>query len=130
MDKPYIGRWIWRCFIALLYLSCAKQSELPKTLLNNNDCVQSLREKLEENNCLELEYITEDYSDALIRCHREDSLRKNIWDTNWFRFSLVSLHYPDPEVDYFIKTHTICVDKVWRVESYFPQDIIKHESLP
>ena len=64
MKKPFLGRCVWRGFVVLLCLACAKQPELPKPLLNNNDCVQSLREKLEENNCLELQYITEDYSDA------------------------------------------------------------------
>ena len=125
MKKPNLRRFAWGVFVVLFCLSCAKKPELPKTALNSDDCMLSLKEKLEENNCVELQYLTQDYSDVLIRCHRENSLRKNIWDTNWFRVSRIDIYYPDPNVDYFIKTHTICVDNFWRVESYSPEEVAK-----
>ena len=116
--------------IFLFLLTCAKHPTPPERLLSNDDCLQSLRVKLEENDCLQLAYATKDYTDMLIRCYKEDSLRKNMWDTNWFRLSASDIYYSDPEADYFIKEHTICVDGTWRIESYPPDFATKQNIVP
>ena len=116
--------------IFLFLLSCVKQPNLPSYLLSSDDCMTALRDKLLENNCLQLQYATQDYSDVMIRCHRDDSLRSNVWDTNWFRVSAADYYYSDPEADYFVKEHTICLDETWRIESYPPEYAIKQETSP
>ena len=121
MKKANLRRLAWGVFAVLFCLSCAKKPELPKTALNNDDCMLALKEKLEVNNCLHLQYATQDYTDILLRCHRSDSERKNMWDTNWFRISPSDIQYLEPEADYFVKEHTICIDGTWRIESYPPE---------
>ena len=105
----------------ILLLSCMKFSA-PETLMGSENCLLALKQKLEDNGCVELNYITQDYSDALVRCHKKDIDRRNIWDTNWFRMSPIGMVYASPEAE-FVKEHTICVDNIWRIESYDPNDI-------
>ena len=105
----------------MFLLSCVK-SFTPETLMGSENCLLALKQKLEDNGCTELNYLTQDYSDALIRCHRKDIDRRNIWDTNWFRMSPIEMTYGDGEIG-FVESHTICVDGTWRVESYDPNEI-------
>jgi hypothetical protein len=109
-----------------LLLSCVKHVA-PEPLMDNTDCVASLKQKLDENNCFELAYSTRDYSDILMRCHKPDPQRANMWDTNWFRISKINVIYTQAEMT-FIDKHTICLDSYWRVESYKPENVAAGEN--
>ena len=108
--------------LLVFLLSCAKLTT-PQALMDNENCLLSLKQKLEENNCIELSYLTKDYSDSLLRCNKDELDRRNIWDTNWFRVSPIEVVYTPIEAA-FIEEHTICVDNIWRIESYEPSDLV------
>ena len=105
----------------LFLLSCIKLAT-PEPLLDKENCLLSLKQKLDDNNCPQLSYLTKDYSDSLLRCYKDELDRRNIWDTNWFRVSPIQTVYSPAQLE-FIEEHTICVDGKWRIESYKPSDV-------
>ena len=106
--------------VLLTFLSCIKPLNL-KTALDQDNCIESLRAKIEESDCVKLSYmIKNNGSDSVIRCHKDDKDRKNKWDTYAFRLVYSDIPVPAGH-EAFAKRYTVCLDSEWRIEAYPPR---------
>ena len=112
--------------IGLFSLSCGQKkiklensSSEVKDILDNSNCAESLREKMEKSGCSQMRIKHLSEYDVMIRCHKNDNDRNSEWDTNIFRISPKIIIYMGEEGE-LVKKHTICEDKTIRIESYPP----------
>ena len=106
----------------LLFTSCMtnkKQLEIAKTQIYGI-CLEEIEIKLMENGCDNVEYFL-GRDQFVFRCQRPDRMRKNFWDTWWFRITSSIKEWPE-EVINEVRHHTICIDGRHRLEAYPPEN--------
>ena len=106
---------------ALLFAGCIttkKQIEHARGQIIGQ-CLEKIQAKLLENNCNNIEYYR-GHDQFVFRCEKVDKMRKNMWDTWWFRLTSSIKEWP-PEKLAIIEQHTICTDGLHRLEAYPPE---------
>ena len=112
-------------YIVFLLLSCVKKPDLNSATIRDyfgdtNDCVATLEQGLHESDCpMVRHYKTSEY-DIILRCDKLDRKRGEFWDNYVFRISPTSIDYSYAEDREFVRKHTVCVDRLMRVEAYPP----------
>lgn len=91
-----------------------------KNHLSNYNCFKQIEGKLKDNHCVRLE-VYKDGAQVVFRCNKPDRMRRNLWDTWWFRITSPILRLP-PELILEIEKHTICIDSQIRLEAYPPTE--------
>ena len=99
-------------------MSNKKQLEIAKKQIYSN-CLEGVEIKLMENGCNNIEYFR-GRDQFVFRCQRPDRMRKNFWDTWWFRLTSSIKEWPE-EVINEVRHHTICIDGQYRIEAYPPE---------
>jgi hypothetical protein len=106
-------------FLLMLQLAgCANHIKRAKSEIGNaSNCQMALIGKLHESQCGDVIHDTYRWG-VMFRCHKEGE-RGKFWD-NWvFRVSPANLQI-DPDAFATVSSHTICIDKIIRVEAYHP----------
>ena len=83
-------------------------------------CLEEIEIKLMENHCHDIEFFR-GRNQFVFRCAKPDNMRKNLWDTWWFRLTPSTMKHPPEKIDE-IKEHTICIDGRHRLEAYPPDE--------
>ena len=82
-------------------------------------CLEEIEIKLMENNCRDIE-VFRGKEQFVFRCQKPDRMRKNLWDSWWFRLTSSIKKWPDEIIDE-VEHHTICIDGRHRLEAYPPE---------
>jgi len=114
-------------FVIILNLGCVKISHIDnarQTLSKGQNCLQSLRDNVEPL-CNRLDVRQRSNYDIIIRCHKPDENRRNMWDSYYFRLSDPNMSYSDKQKE-IVDQHTICLDGGARIEAYkHIEDVVK-----
>ena len=100
-------------------MSNKRQLEMAKEQIYGN-CLEEIEIKLMEAGCDNVEFFR-GREQFVFRCQRPDRMRKNFWDTWWFRLTSSIKQWPD-ELIAEVKHHTICIDGLHRLEAYPPEN--------
>ena len=79
-------------------------------------CLEEIELRLKENGCYNIEHYKTKNS-LVFRCSKPVNKRKNVWDHWWFRLTSSGMRLP-PEYAEEIRSHTVCIDGMHRLEAY------------
>jgi len=99
-------------------MSNKKQLEMAKTKVIGQ-CIDEIELLLHKNGCPNIQYFR-GQQQVVFRCDKPDRMRKNLWDTWWFRLTSSGLVWPEDKLPE-VKEHTICIDGRFRLEAYPPE---------
>jgi len=108
-------------FLGLLFSGCVTNKKMLERAKVEviGICLEEIEIKLMENNCNNIEFFR-GKEQFVFRCQKPDKMRKNLWDSWWFRITSSIKQWPD-EVVAEVKHHTICIDGRHRLEAYPPE---------
>ena len=94
--------------------------ENAREYMSNVNCLSRLERKLEDSQCTKLE-IFRGRDQVVFRCHKTEKLKKNLWDTWWFRLTSTGQKFEAEKLP-VVEAHTICSDPQFRIEAYPPEE--------
>lgn len=117
---------IWA--MLLMLASCGKRS-LIKTarmeFIEGIQCLDTLRARMQDAGCdsMQVEHrgnpLKGEAEEILFRCYKDEKDRGKFWDNYIFRMTYSNLQWEEEALKE-IEDHTICIDKVVRIEAYAP----------